>query len=192
MDINNFGPVNAEVWGTVSDWVMVGVTGLTAFFLWKTLKSQLKVQEAQLKITQIENQRFIMDQKLQFDIDIIKKEIYQQGDEIISGVFDLEFLLQNSNCLICEIEIDSKNTNLTIAANQVLKFDELIKESILPVHFISEMPRGQYENEEGNILITVRFVDYIGNKYKQNAEIRFKQGLAGITVMPSPIIVPTN
>lgn len=33
-------PFNSGVWGTASDWVMIAVTGVTAYFLWKTLQSQ--------------------------------------------------------------------------------------------------------------------------------------------------------
>lgn len=41
----NFGklteyPFNAEVWGTVSDWVMIFVTAGTAYLLWRTFRSQ--------------------------------------------------------------------------------------------------------------------------------------------------------
>ena len=41
MDIFNF-PFLSEIWGTVSDWVMIMVTGITAYFLYKTLYAQKK------------------------------------------------------------------------------------------------------------------------------------------------------
>jgi hypothetical protein len=47
-------PFKADVWGSFADWIMVGVTGLTAFFLYQTLKSQNVVQNAQLILTRIE------------------------------------------------------------------------------------------------------------------------------------------
>jgi hypothetical protein len=53
MNINDFGPFSANVWGTVSDWIMVSVTTLTALFLIKTFKSQKKVQLMQQSITDI-------------------------------------------------------------------------------------------------------------------------------------------
>lgn len=40
-------PLQASVWGTVSDWVMIGVTAITAYLLWKTLYSQMRVQKSQ-------------------------------------------------------------------------------------------------------------------------------------------------
>ncbi len=41
--INSFISFPAEVWGTVSDWVMIVVTGGTGFLIWQTLKSQREV-----------------------------------------------------------------------------------------------------------------------------------------------------
>lgn len=46
-----FFPLNPDVWGTVSDWVMVLVTFVTAILLWQTLKSQSLVQQMQKGIT---------------------------------------------------------------------------------------------------------------------------------------------
>ncbi|MDP9076163.1 MAG: hypothetical protein M3O71_01965 [Bacteroidota bacterium] len=42
MDLFKF-PFLSDVWGTVSDWVMIAVTTITAIFLYKTLKSQKEV-----------------------------------------------------------------------------------------------------------------------------------------------------
>lgn len=33
-------PYYAEIWGTVSDWIMIVVTALTAYYLYHTLESQ--------------------------------------------------------------------------------------------------------------------------------------------------------
>jgi hypothetical protein len=47
----------ADVWGTVSDWVMITVTAVTAYFLWNTLKSQKEVQATQNRLLKIEQLR---------------------------------------------------------------------------------------------------------------------------------------
>lgn len=39
---------SAEIWGTVSDWVMVAVTVATAVFLYLTFKEQLRINKALL------------------------------------------------------------------------------------------------------------------------------------------------
>lgn len=61
-------PFRAGVWGTASDVLMVLVTAATLGYLIKTLKSQRDVQRLQLKVTRIENERFIREQKLKFDV----------------------------------------------------------------------------------------------------------------------------
>lgn len=40
-------PFAADVWGTVSDWAMVVVAGITGILMWSTLRSQMKVQKSQ-------------------------------------------------------------------------------------------------------------------------------------------------
>ncbi|MDB5129414.1 MAG: hypothetical protein JWQ85_3646, partial [Mucilaginibacter sp.] len=54
MDINNFGPCEATVLGTVPDWIIAFTTIVTAFFLIKTFRSQKEVQKMQQSITDIE------------------------------------------------------------------------------------------------------------------------------------------
>ncbi len=44
--------------GVLSDWVMVVITAITAYFLYKTLKSQKDVQKTQNDLYRIENIRF--------------------------------------------------------------------------------------------------------------------------------------
>lgn len=47
-------PFLSEVWGTVSDWVLVILTALTALAIWRTLESQRIVQKDQAEITRIQ------------------------------------------------------------------------------------------------------------------------------------------
>ena len=56
MDLFKF-PFHADVWGTASEWVMIIVTTVTAYFLYNTLKSQKEVQQAQNKLLEIEQLR---------------------------------------------------------------------------------------------------------------------------------------
>lgn len=49
---------NPDVWGTVSDWFMVIVTTITAYYLYNTFQSQKEVQETQNNLFKIENIRF--------------------------------------------------------------------------------------------------------------------------------------
>ncbi|GEM_PF-2814130 len=74
MDINNFGIFHSEVWGTVSDWVMVVVTTLTAIFLYFSLKSQRQVQKMQQSLTIIEQNNYLHKIRPDFKCKIIWKE----------------------------------------------------------------------------------------------------------------------
>ena len=47
-----------DIWGTVSDWVMIAVTSATVVLLLFTLKSQKDVQRTQTELFRIENIRF--------------------------------------------------------------------------------------------------------------------------------------
>lgn len=47
-DLNDY-PHDATVWGTVSDWAMVVVTATTAIVIWRTLRSQTKVEEVEVR-----------------------------------------------------------------------------------------------------------------------------------------------
>lgn len=62
MDIFKF-PFLSEVWGTVSDWVMIIVTGVTAYLLYKTLNAQKEVQLVQNRFLEIEQIRIRQDFK---------------------------------------------------------------------------------------------------------------------------------
>nr|WP_121269850.1 hypothetical protein [Pedobacter schmidteae] len=58
MDLNNFGPFSAEVWGTFSDWMMVVVIAVTGFLIWLTFRSQTRVQKLQQISAGIEQSRY--------------------------------------------------------------------------------------------------------------------------------------
>jgi len=61
-------PFIADVWGTFSDWAMVIVTGLTLYFIVKTFRSQQHVQNLQLKMTLIENERYRFEIMPKFNV----------------------------------------------------------------------------------------------------------------------------
>jgi len=71
MNINNFGPFNADVWGSVSDWAMVAVTFYTLRYLRDTLKSQKDVQSLQQENTRIEQYKHRSSLKPTFALDAV-------------------------------------------------------------------------------------------------------------------------
>lgn len=70
-NINNFGPFQPDVWGTVSDWAMVGVTFFTLRYLIKTLRSQLEVQTIQQDLAKIENYRYKISIQPYFELEVV-------------------------------------------------------------------------------------------------------------------------
>jgi len=80
MDINNFGPFNADTWGTVSDWFVALVTLVTAYYLYKTLKSQLKVQELGQQALEFERVRFTRETRPDFELTGIDSKIVRTND----------------------------------------------------------------------------------------------------------------
>lgn len=64
-----------ETWGSVSDWVMIIVTIITIYFLSRTLSSQLKVQELQIKLFQMERVRLSEELRPKLEYSILSMEI---------------------------------------------------------------------------------------------------------------------
>src|SRR5690606_6698303 len=56
------------VFGTVPDWAMEIVTGITAYFLYRTLQSQIKVQRTQEEMLNIELYQHYEAIKPEFDV----------------------------------------------------------------------------------------------------------------------------
>jgi hypothetical protein len=76
----------ADVWGTVSDWIMIGVTTTTAIFLYRTLRSQREVQQAQNKLLKIEQLRLRQQFKpiLQYSRFEHNRIINEPGKKVVS------------------------------------------------------------------------------------------------------------
>lgn len=50
-------PFISNVWGSVSDWLMILVTGVTAIFLYRTLRSQQKTQDLQADLNRLHHRQ---------------------------------------------------------------------------------------------------------------------------------------
>ena len=161
MDIFKF-PFLSEVWGTVSEWVMVVVTGFTAYYLYQTLQSQKEVQKAQNRLLEIEQVR-------------LRKQF--------------ESKLQYSLCQTAEIPQEIRNDVISIAVkniseNPALNFNvkyplnkkieivnirphpiDLISNKEFPIlHFLIKSPD---RNSIYGFEFFVRYEDEIGTKYSQ-------------------------
>ncbi|HEY4323107.1 MAG TPA: hypothetical protein VGN20_03955 [Mucilaginibacter sp.] len=68
LSLNSFVPFESDVWGTVSDWAMVIVTGITAIFIYRTFRAQLKVTKDQTELLKIEQIRLREQFRTEIDV----------------------------------------------------------------------------------------------------------------------------
>lgn len=169
---------NPEVWGTVSDWTMVGVTSLTAYYLYKTLKSQKNVQKTQNKLFEIE--------KIRFKESIKPSLIYTQSKrEFESGKYFKIVSIEISNeseSSAEDIEIEyEKRGNISrimvgvdflpVPQNHLKRGDRpyflsfLIAEEPIAVEFIT---------------FRIQFKDISGTVYRQNVACIYEDSLLNI------------
>jgi hypothetical protein len=164
MDIFKF-PLLAEIWGTVSDWVMIAVTSITAYFLWKTLKSQKEVQQAQNSLLKIEQLRFREDFKP--NLKYSRAEVQMHIDEPDKKVI----------CIV--VRNISLNPALNVNANHNYEIDNKTKQiffkpsirtlthdgKFLELYFIVNYKKDEHLNCQ--IYFTVEYEDVAGTKYGQ-------------------------
>ena len=96
-DVNNFGPFNAEVWGTTSDWFMFAVTGITAIYLIKTFRSQKEVQRLQQEVTSIEIARHKSEIMPIFKVELADSCFVKEKAGVLSIQADFRVKLERSN-----------------------------------------------------------------------------------------------
>lgn len=70
MEIINFVAFNADVWGTVSDWIIVIVTSSTAIYLVKTFKSQKTIEDLQQELNKYESIRITSEMQPLFSVQL--------------------------------------------------------------------------------------------------------------------------
>ncbi len=149
--------------GSISDWVMIAVTITTAFFLYKTLKSQRDVQRVQNELFRIENIRFKESIKPVFTYSASTDKIFPSGKD--KKVLTVEITNKTDNiALNISTEFSSQDTSKQIAspASQ-LRRDALEKgdEPFLCNFSISENGFLAF------VIFTLNYEDISGTKYAQ-------------------------
>jgi len=152
------------VWGTVSDWTMVLITGITAYYLYRTLQSQKDVQETQTRLFEIESIRFRESIKplLEYSLSNIEFKPGEKGKEILT--IEVRNLAES---VALEITSDyPSNHNVTPVAIPI-DFSSIRKhlkkdDKPLLFHFLLEGDTKIYF-----ITFTLTYQDISGTKYKQ-------------------------
>lgn len=169
IDINNFGPFEYAVWGSVSDWIMIVVTGLTAYFLWRTLESQKEVQQAQNLLTKIEHARYRREIEPRFELLKPEIEIYAEGEQLQAPLVIFAFKLNNNQALDVKIEVKLVGKN----SQKRWRFDELTKYYDKVLALDEVMIDGDYNDDQykGTVRLIVNFqltfTDIEGVKFRQ-------------------------
>lgn len=159
-------PFNSQVWGNFTDWGILITTIITAKYLVKTFKSQKKVQKLQRRTTEIENERFRIENEPIFRIGEVRQGVKINNDEVEVN-FNIEIHLVKNDLLNFEAEFlfaDTINRGSfdTITPRKHLKESEnfylisvrLVKKD----HFDKNALRGT---------ILLKYSDLIGNLYSQ-------------------------
>lgn len=148
-------PLQADVWGTVSDWVMIVVTAFTAYYLVKSFREQ-KI------ITQLEQKRFL-DSYLPI-LEVINI-VYTNIQSVSKTEFNI-IIKSNSlqNLRISHNFPDSFNITVPYVINNVMIAKE--KKLSFSVSFVLEPVFIEVNEYSGNTIV-FEYEDYLGNKYQQ-------------------------
>ncbi|WP_158795882.1 hypothetical protein [Pedobacter sp. L105] len=176
MDINNFGPFASDVWGTISDWAMVIVTTLTAYYLWKTLKSQLVVQESQVKVTRIESERYRRESLPLFKLSCTTLAPIIDGNNISLNP-RLVIKMEENSCKELQLIID-QNPHINIAWPPQFKFTYEIfyKGDSLQINPVVSISLDRYSTKNTKLGLTIKSKDFVNNRYEQHFSIIFMNG----------------
>lgn len=151
---------SAEVWGTVSDWFMVAITSVTAYYLYKTLKSQQEVQKTQNELFAIESIRFKESIK-----PILKytgtTEMMRPGEET-KKILTVEVLNETSSIALNISKIVSEKDQIFIPMGFSDARTHLVKgDAPLLFHFLIDTKGGRF------VTFSLSYQDIAGTKYKQ-------------------------
>jgi len=164
---------NVTVWGTVSDWIMIFVTAITAGFILSTLRSQMKVQKLQENTSHIENERFRFEIMPSFEI----KCETNNGSEKETGIdiylyFELKLIANPAKNIQVSFNQNLCGLILQEGANTSKIFMNVGTNLLFDGHFHSAKNPSRADNFhkifwDCPLSIKVEFEDINNNKYEQ-------------------------
>lgn len=152
-------------WGSVSDWVMIAVTIVTAIFLYKTLKSQKEVQQVQNELFKIERTKFNESIK-----------------PILSYSVSTETMIPSDKSKkILTVEVINETANIALKISKILSPKETSNQIFIPTEIFNKrdhLTKGDkpllfYFLIDGTpnainwLFFEVTYEDIYKNKYKQ-------------------------
>jgi len=167
MNINNFGPFSSDVWGTVSDWAMVIVTGSTLFYIIRTFKSQYEVQKLQQQSTNIENEKFRIHITPVFELLLIKSEFNFINDEVEIKIL-LDFRPIQNECLNLKIETTALDSKITSEYIPGKNLDYIALNGHRGLHLTMLAQKKMFDKHGCGISVNFNYSDIISNDYTMN------------------------
>ena len=181
MNINNFGPFSSNVWGTVSDWVMVIVTGTTLYYINKTFKSQYEVQKLQQQSTNIENEKFRIQVLPTFELFIYKTD-FEFIEDKVKTKMSIGFHLMKNECL--NLEIDFSITSSEIISNDIAleKLDYIAEDAHRGLDIVLSTKKHIFDRNGCSLSLNFKYADIVGNRYEM-------QFYANVTYVEKQVVV---
>lgn len=188
MNINHFGPLSPEVWGSVSDWLNITVTAITLYFIYRTFRSQVEVQQMQLKVTNIENERFRKECLPVFQAEILEDQPAQPANpkELLISI---GFGLKKGECRNLTLAVESNMAKSLTWNHLAGNFQYLMAGG---ANLIDVLVTKNNEDEPYMFPVTLDFLyeDMVGNLYKQKIHcIKRRSGKHQVyTFTPVPFV----
>lgn len=161
MNINNFGPFHSDIWGNVSDIIIVLITFIGTIYIVKSFMNQKRLNKNQLKINQQQTEinRLLMEKD--------RREIrpYFKINQL-SKNFEYTYLdlkLDNAIAFMIKFSYDSKDT-YEISQN-ILYQNEWEVGGMMRIKMLEKDFKGKKSISVS--LIEIIFKDEAGRAYKQ-------------------------
>jgi hypothetical protein len=168
MNINNFGPFLSDVWGTVSDWAMVAVTGTTLYYINKTFKSQYEVQKLQQQSTNIENEKFRIGVLPFFELTIVKTDFEFINDDVQIKILAGIHLIKNES-LNLKIELNEFISNIIFSYKEdnslYNNLNYLSENAHRTLNITALINKTDFEKNGCIFTIVFNYTDIVENKY---------------------------
>lgn len=162
-------PVPSDILGDVSSWIMVGITGVTAYLLWHTLDSQRKVQQNNEAMLRIQ----IIDRKLKIrpDFDAGGSQMthisVRTGNKPPHILFEFPIICKNgtANSVIAELSVCVRGE--LVGEKELYEAGTIENGRTAKLKFSSRIVEEAKNLTEIKAKVNILYEDIDGNKYRQ-------------------------
>lgn len=168
---------NPEEFGTVSDWVMVIVTLVTAVFLYQTLRSQMTVQRDQNRISKIEELKYIREIRPTISFIQSHRKIWKNlvNDHIDNKLLAIDLTVTITTDKTCRLSYHVF-TKTKSYKNSLPRLYNVSENSTNSISFSLRLDVKEYNDNKPdieNLMFKVKYYDSDGNEYLRTYEMSF-------------------